>query len=75
MTVTAKQALLRLSPEEKLRLIGELWDSLTPAQDHGAIPGWHRQVVRKRLADHKRHPHDTVPWSKVKRELMKRAKA
>jgi putative addiction module component (TIGR02574 family) len=76
MTVAMRQELLKLSAEEKLQIIGELWDSLTPrVRNQDAIPDWHRQVIRKRLADHKRDPQATVPWTKVRRDLLKRAKA
>jgi len=40
-------------------------------QDQQQIPSpeWHRQVVRERLAEHRRNPQDAVAWEDVRAEL------
>ena len=46
----------RLSVEEKLRLVEEIWDSIG---DDLPIPEWHRQELDRRLAAHDANPDDT----------------
>jgi putative addiction module component (TIGR02574 family) len=40
----------RLSPEERLRLIGDIWDSISDS-DQTEIPQSHREELDRRLAD------------------------
>jgi putative addiction module component (TIGR02574 family) len=58
--------LQNLSPEEKLILVGEIWDelaaspnSLPPRQDH-------IDLLKQRLADYKKNPTDVRSWEEVK---------
>lgn len=39
----------RLSQQEKLILIEEIWDSITHGQEEPESPDWHKEVLRKRL--------------------------
>jgi putative addiction module component (TIGR02574 family) len=57
-----------MSPEERLRLIGEIWDSLPPA-DQREIPESHREELDRRLAAADADPGAGAPWEEVKARL------
>jgi putative addiction module component (TIGR02574 family) len=61
-------AALMLSPEDRLDLLGTLWDSLTEAQAETPLPDELRAHIDARLADHERNPEDLIPWEEIKRE-------
>ena len=59
-----------LSPEEKLILVGELWDELAarpnsfpPREDHIAL-------LRERLEHYRQNPADVVAWEDVKTRIL-----
>ena len=58
----------RLSAEDRLRLIGEIWDSLAPA-DQQEIPPEHRAELDKRLAAADADPSAGAPWEEVRARL------
>jgi putative addiction module component (TIGR02574 family) len=62
----------RLGTEERLALIGELWDSLNV--DAQAIPVTEAQKteLQHRLAEHRQNPDDVVSWDDTKTSLTKR---
>ena len=57
----------RLSPAQRLQLVEELWDSLTPAE----IPLTPTQVdeLDRREALHRAHPGAGRPWREVLDEI------
>ena len=59
----------RLSVEERLVLVEELWDSIA-----AAIPLTNAQHAEldRRLADHEAHPDDVVSWEEVKATIAAR---
>lgn len=66
-TEIREEALSKLSPEERIELAFDLWDSLTPK--NVPVPAWHLEMVRERLAEYERDPENTVPWEEVKASL------
>lgn len=60
----------KLSPTERLRLVEELWDSLTPAE----IPLTPAQVkeLDRREALHRADPKRGRPWREVLDEIERR---
>lgn len=64
----------RLSVEERLALVEELWDSI--ADESAVAPLTDAQIaeLERRLADHKAHPEDAVSWDDVKASIAERLK-
>lgn len=62
----------RLTPEERLDLIGELWDSLSPA-DVPLTPA-HKAELDRRLASFDGDRHDAIPWEDIDAELDRRSR-
>jgi putative addiction module component (TIGR02574 family) len=58
----------RLSSEDRLQLIGEIWESLTPI-DQLEIPESHRQELDRRLAAADADPSAGRPWGEVRARL------
>ena len=63
-------ALKSLSPEEKLILVGELWDEL--ASQPNAFPPRedHIKLLQERLEQYRRNPTDVVAWEQVKARIL-----
>ena len=57
----------RLSAEHRLRLIGEIWDSLST--DSTAIPESHREELDRRLAAADADPAAGRRWEEVRARL------
>ena len=61
-----RDEILRLSPEDRLELLSEVWDGIAANPDSVPVPAWHRAVLDDRIAE--RDP-DTLRWSEAKRLL------
>ena len=59
-----------LSPEEKLILVGELWNQL--AADPKTFPKRddHVKVLEERLAHFRQRPDDVLAWEEVKKRIL-----
>ncbi len=69
--MTPRSDLLALPVEEKLNIIEQLWDSLTPPEREGLpVPAWHRDELEKRQTDIDMNPDLSVAWDDVKRQLF-----
>ncbi|WP_441232914.1 addiction module protein [Bradyrhizobium sp. 930_D9_N1_4] len=62
----------RLTPKERLDLIGELWDSLSAA-DVRLTPAQEAELDR-RLSTFDAHCRDAVPWEDIDAELERRSR-
>ncbi|MEX2611205.1 MAG: addiction module protein [Gemmatimonadota bacterium] len=58
--------ILRLSPEDRIDLLGAAWDSIRATPDEVPVPDWHLAVLRHRLSNEKP---EYVPWDEVYRRL------
>jgi putative addiction module component (TIGR02574 family) len=63
----------KLSPEERLRLIEVLWESLRTRPDAVPLTRAQRDELDRRLDELDRAETDTVPWEEVKRRLRDRS--
>jgi putative addiction module component (TIGR02574 family) len=58
----------QLSAEDRLRLIGEIWDSLSRKEQDGIV-GFHREELDRRLAEADANPAAGRPWEEVRTQL------
>jgi len=63
-----------LTPEQKLRLLEEVWDSL--AADPSAVPltEWQRRELDRRLDEMDREGPTGIPWTRVLSEIEGRSR-
>ncbi len=64
--------LRRLSVEERLQLVQDLWDSI--AEDTPDLPLTDEQQLEidRRIADHERDPSKAIPWDEAWEQLKAR---
>ena len=60
----------KLSPRERLQLIGALWDALS--QEDIPVTAEERTLLDSRLADLEANPGDQSPWPEAKARLDQR---
>ena len=64
--------ILKLPPEERMRLVEIIWASL--AADPASVPlgDAHRAMIEERLAEHERNPDDVLSRDQVLAEARRR---
>ncbi len=62
-----------LTVDQRLELIGELWDSIPDSIDALPVPDWHRKELEKRIASADADPDAGVPWEDVKQRLTRKS--
>lgn len=63
--------LRELPMEERLRLMEEVWASLSDASDGLEVPDWHREELDARFDSHRKDPEAARPWHDVKVEILR----
>ena len=61
-----------LSVDEQIDYLQSLWDRVASAPENVPVPDWHREIIRKRLADLASDPDSSVPWEQAKEEISRR---
>jgi putative addiction module component (TIGR02574 family) len=66
------EALRRLSVDERLRLVEDLWDSIAEDAPDEALPVTPELAAEldRRLAEHEADPGNVVPWEEVRARLL-----
>jgi putative addiction module component (TIGR02574 family) len=59
----------QLTMDQRLELIGLLWDSIPESTEALPIPEWHRQELERRLAAADASPELAIPWEEVRDRL------
>ena len=59
-----------LSVQQRLDLIDRLWMSLEPNAGEMVWPEWHREEVRRRIAEADAFPEAMIPLETLRRELL-----
>ena len=72
MTMLSREEITRLSPPERLALIGDLWDSL--ADTELPLPPAQRREILRRLDSFEQDRAGAVTWDELKTELTSRAR-
>jgi putative addiction module component (TIGR02574 family) len=60
----------KLSSNEKIRLLQELWDEVAEEAARTPLSESHRQLLDERLQQHSETPSDVEPWEKVRDEIL-----
>ena len=63
-----------MSPEERLRLIEELWESLRAQPEALPLTRAQREELDRRLDQLERGEAETIPWDEVRTRLLNRSK-
>jgi putative addiction module component (TIGR02574 family) len=64
----------QMSIEDRLRLLQEIWDSITPTPEQVPLSEAQRNELERRLAAHAADPTNVIPWEEVKARALARAK-
>lgn len=62
----------QMSTDDRLRLIGEIWDSIAPEVERAPLTDAQKAEIDRRLAAHRANPQAAVPWEQVKAEALAR---
>ena len=62
--------ILRLPPNDRLRLVEDIWDSLAASPSDVPVPVWHRAELERRLADPAEQA--TATWDTLRAQLRPR---
>jgi putative addiction module component (TIGR02574 family) len=63
----------RMSPEDRLKLVQESWDSLAVEADQAPLTEAQRQDLEHRLAAYEANPKAGSSWEEVKARLRERS--
>jgi putative addiction module component (TIGR02574 family) len=64
--------LLQLPAEEKLQIIGELWDSLDASAEQLPIPDSHFDELDRRRERYQMNPETASTWEEVEERIKRR---
>lgn len=64
----------KMSTQDKLRAMEELWVSLTAAPDSFESPAWHRDALEETEKRVSSGEEEFIDWDEAKRSLRRRAK-
>lgn len=70
MRTLTREEIARLSPGERLQLIGDLWNSLDDAEV--PLSAAQRAELERRLADFEHDRMQSLTWEQLKAELSRR---
>lgn len=59
----------KLTVDERLTLLGRIWDSLLDAGPP-PVPAWHLEEVRRRIAAADANPSASIPLEEFEKELL-----
>jgi putative addiction module component (TIGR02574 family) len=67
------EELRKLSVEDRLQLLQDVWTSLDEERDRLPIPGWHEEELERRLMSFEDNPDAGSHWPEVKKRLLERS--
>jgi putative addiction module component (TIGR02574 family) len=62
----------RLSRDQRIKLVLEIWDSIAAEPYQSLLTAAQRQELKRRVADDDAAPDDVFPWDQVKAEALSR---
>jgi putative addiction module component (TIGR02574 family) len=67
-----RKDILTLSVADRLRLLGEIWDSLAATPEAIRVTDAQRKELARRRRAHARNPSAAKPWEEVRAKLERR---
>ena len=64
----------KMTREEKLRIMEELWVDLSRDESKFESPAWHADVLRERVEEFKSGKEAFLDWEEVKKQLRNKKK-
>jgi len=75
MPVSVKElGIDRLSREERLALVQEIWDTIAAEPAPTFLTEAQRQELQRRVAEDDANPGDVMPWEQVRAQTLARLK-
>lgn len=74
MTTLQTLGIDRLSRDERLELVQDIWDSITIEDDDMPLSESQRLELDRRLAVHRANPAAAIDWEQVEAEALARLK-
>ena len=69
---SVRKDILTLSVADRLRLLGEIWDSLAATPEAIRVTDAQRKELARRRRAHARNPSAAKPWEEVRAKLERR---
>jgi putative addiction module component (TIGR02574 family) len=66
------EAAMELSPDERIALASDLWDSVSAIPDAVVLTDAQRAELRRRLQRHKEAPEEAIPWDEIRDALLRK---
>ena len=63
---------LGLTIPERIRLVGDIWDTIAEVPESLELTDSQRQELDRRLEAYHKNPNEGSPWSEVKARIVKR---
>ncbi len=61
----------RLSVDERLQLVEEIWDDLAETVESRDIPQSHKDLLDRRITVHEADPHAGFSWEEIQAEIRR----
>ena len=62
---------MNLSVPEKILLVEKLWDSIAEDTSKQPMPDWKKELIEKRLDEHKQNPDSGISWEELKKKYYR----
>jgi putative addiction module component (TIGR02574 family) len=72
MNTLARSDVLKLTLDERLRLVEDIWDSIVECPDVISLTDAQKIELERRLDEYHDHPDTGSPWSSVRDKFQKR---
>ena len=69
MSAIAMRDVLTLSVAERIQLVEDIWDTITPSEAMFPVSDPLREELDRRVEDHRLHPDSGTDWEILKRRL------
>ena len=61
----------RLTVDERIQLVQDLWDDIASSVELGGIPQSHKDLLEQRIAAHELDPQAGSTWEEVQARLLR----